>query len=87
MEQGGQEDNAGNDSNDRIFQRQLPAQVEIRISPDDRGFLFADGLYEVVRAYGGKPLKTTEHLDRLARSLRETRIDFSGVADLAVAGT
>ena len=28
----------------------------------------------------------TEHMDRLARSLRETRIDFPGVADLAVAG-
>jgi len=59
---------------------------EIRISPDDRGFLFADGVYEVVRAYGGKPFKMAEHMDRLARSLRETRIDFPGVADLAVAG-
>ena len=59
---------------------------DIHISPDDRGFLFADGVYEVVRAYGGKPFKMTEHMDRLARSLRETRIDFPGVADLAVAG-
>jgi D-alanine transaminase len=59
---------------------------EIHISPDDRGFLFADGVYEVVRAYGGKPFKMAEHMDRLARSLRETRIDFPGVADLAVAG-
>lgn len=59
---------------------------EITISPDDRGFLFSDGVYEVVRAYGGKPFKMAEHMDRLARSLRETRIDFPGVADLAVAG-
>jgi D-alanine transaminase len=59
---------------------------EIQISPDDRGFLFSDGVYEVVRAYGGKPFKMTEHMDRLARSLRETRIDFPGIADLAVAG-
>jgi len=59
---------------------------DIHISPDDRGFLFSDGVYEVVRAYGGKPFKMTEHMDRLARSLRETRIDFPGVADLAVAG-
>ena len=64
------------------FQR----REEISISPDDRGFLFADGVYEVVRAYGGKPFKMAEHMDRLARSLRETRIDFPGVADLAVAG-
>ena len=73
-------------TNDRLFQRQLPAKNEIQISPDDRGFLFADGVYEVVRAYGGKPFKMAEHMDRLARSLRETRIDFPGVADLAVAG-
>jgi len=59
---------------------------EISISPDDRGFLFSDGVYEVVRAYGGKPFKMAEHMDRLARSLRETRIDFPGVVDLAVAG-
>jgi len=59
---------------------------DIHISPDDRGFLFADGVYEVVRAYGGKPFKMAEHMDRLARSLRETRIDFPGIADLAVAG-
>ena len=59
---------------------------DIHISPDDRGFLFSDGVYEVVRAYGGKPFRMAEHMDRLARSLRETRIDFPGVADLAVAG-
>ena len=27
---------------------------EVRISPQDRGFLFADGAYEVVRIYDGK---------------------------------
>ncbi len=59
---------------------------EIQISPDDRGFLFSDGVYEVVRAYGGRPFKMAEHMDRLARSLRETRIDLPGVADLAIAG-
>ncbi|OPY10052.1 MAG: D-alanine aminotransferase [Syntrophaceae bacterium PtaU1.Bin231] len=60
---------------------------EIHISPNDRGFLVADGVYEVVRAYGGTPFRMAEHMDRLARSLRETRIDFPCVADLAVAGT
>jgi D-alanine transaminase len=59
---------------------------DIHISPDDRGFLFSDGVYEVVRAYGGKPFRMAEHMDRLARSLRETRIDFPGIADLAIAG-
>ena len=36
---------------------------------EDRGFQFADGVYEVVRTYGGKPFATDEHLARLARSL------------------
>jgi D-alanine transaminase len=40
----------------------------------DRGFLFADGVYEVVPAYAGKPFLLKEHLARLARSLRELRI-------------
>jgi D-alanine transaminase len=59
---------------------------EITISPDDRGFLFSDGVYEVIRAYRGRPFKMAEHMDRFARSLRETRIDFPGIAELAVAG-
>jgi D-alanine transaminase len=36
---------------------------------EDRGFQFADGVYEVVRTYGGKPFATDKHLARLARSL------------------
>ncbi len=35
----------------------------------DRGFQFADGVYEVVRTYHGKPFATAEHLARLGRSL------------------
>jgi len=68
------------------FNGSFVRKEEIRIAPDDRGFLFADGVYEVVRSYGGKPFKMAEHMDRLARSLRETRIDFPGVAELAAAG-
>jgi D-alanine transaminase len=36
---------------------------------EDRGFQFADGVYEVVRTYGGEPFATDEHLARLSRSL------------------
>ena len=48
--------------------------AEARVSVLDRGFLFADGVYEVVPAYAGKPFGLKEHLARLARSLRELRI-------------
>jgi D-alanine transaminase len=47
---------------------------EIKISPDDRGFLFADGVYEVVRWYEGFFYDMDSHLTRLHRSLRELRI-------------
>ena len=68
------------------FNGQFLPKEEIKISPDDRGFLFADGVYEVIRAYGGKPFKMDEHLKRLARSLKEIRIDFPAVPELAAVG-
>lgn len=48
---------------------------EARISPLDRGFLFGDGVYEVVPVYAGRPFGEAAHLARLRRSLREIRID------------
>ncbi len=47
---------------------------EIRISPDDRGFLFGDGVYEVICAHAGRLFMAGAHFDRLIRSLRELRI-------------
>ena len=40
------------------------------ISVMDRGFLFGDGVYEVIPAYGGLPFRLKQHLDRLEHSLR-----------------
>ncbi len=47
---------------------------EIRISPDDRGFLFAEGIYEVVRWYQGFFFDMDGHSARMKRSLKETLI-------------
>ena len=47
---------------------------EVAISPDDRGFLFADGIYDVIRVYRGKLFKCAEHLERMAHGLRELKI-------------
>ncbi len=41
----------------------------VRISPLDRGFLFGDGIYEVIPVYGRHFLGLEGHLDRLASSL------------------
>jgi D-alanine transaminase len=54
----------------------LIPKAEAAISPEDRGFNFADGIYEVIKYYGGKPFRYSDHLERLRRSLREIRIDF-----------
>jgi len=42
--------------------------VEARIGVEDRGFQFADGVYEVIRVYGGRAFALAEHLARLERS-------------------
>jgi D-alanine transaminase len=45
-----------------------------KISVLDRGFLFGDGVYEVVPAYAGKLFRFDQHMARLDRSLAELRI-------------
>jgi len=42
---------------------------EARISPLDRGFLYADAVYEVMPVYGGRPFRFAAHAGRLSRSL------------------
>ena len=49
---------------------------DVRISPLDRGFLFADGVYEVVPVYNKNPFFFREHLARLYRSLNKIRLDY-----------
>lgn len=61
-------------------------EEEVRISPHDRGFLFADALYEVVRSYDGRLFEASAHWDRLgygAKALRFNRTDFSFLTDVA----
>jgi D-alanine transaminase len=47
---------------------------DAKVSVLDRGFIFGDGIYEVVPAYGGKLFRFDEHLARLNRSLSKLRI-------------
>lgn len=59
---------------------------EATVSVMDRGFLFGDGVYEVIPAYGGRPLRLAHHLARLDGSLAGVRLanplsttDWSGI--------
>jgi D-alanine transaminase len=58
---------------------------EAAISPEDRGFLFADAIYEVVRFYRGRAYRFTEHMERMRDGLAAVRIaaETSGFADVA----
>lgn len=56
-------------------------RAEARLPVDDRGFFFGDGVYEVTRAVRGSLFEWDRHARRLARGLRELRIDYALDAD------
>ncbi|MEE4235730.1 MAG: D-amino-acid transaminase [Anderseniella sp.] len=58
---------------------------EAKVSIFDRGFVFGDGIYEVVPVIGGKMVDKAPFLERLKRSLGELRIDMPMSEDEFVA--
>lgn len=50
------------------------AAAEAKVSVLDRGFIFGDGVYEVIPVYGGRLFRLDQHLDRLDQSLEGIRI-------------
>jgi len=59
------------------------SQDESFISTDDRGFYFADGVYEVIKYYKGLPFCFEDHMMRLKNGLFSVRIDY----DISVLGS
>ena len=62
-----------------FFNNEYLPKPAVHISPDDRAFLFADGVYDVARTYNGHLFHIGAHLNRLDRSLRELRISTPGI--------
>lgn len=56
--------------------REYVSLEEARISPLDRGFLMADGVYEVTSVIGGKLIDFDAHMARLENSLSELRLQL-----------
>jgi D-alanine transaminase len=56
---------------------------EVRVSAQDRGFLFGDAIYEVLRLYRGRPWLEKEHFERLRNSLTAIRINDVDLERLA----
>ncbi|MEK3887637.1 D-amino-acid transaminase [Bacillus sp. FSL K6-3431] len=67
--------------NDQIIDKEN-AKIDI----EDRGYQFGDGVYEVIRIYGGKLFTVNEHLDRFFSSAEKIKIvipfEKSGLLDL-----
>ena len=59
----------------------LPLE-KAHISPLDRGFLFGDGIYEVVRFFDRTGMAMDAHMRRLERSLQLTHISGFNARDL-----
>ncbi len=58
-----------------VNDRFLPLS-EARISVEDRGMQFGDGIYEVLLIHGGYPIFLAEHMERLERSARGIRLSL-----------
>jgi D-alanine transaminase len=63
------------------FNGKLLPLDQISISPLDRGFIFGDGVYEVIPVYEGVMLRGREHFERLQRSMDEIRLDNPHTVD------
>lgn len=59
---------------------------QARVSVFDRGFLFGDAVYEVIRYFNGKPYAMDLHVQRLQRTLREVRFTHFRAEDIVRLG-
>ena len=65
-----------------FFNNEFVEDDKVHISPFDRGFQFADGIYEVIRYYPRNFFELDAHLKRLKYGLTELGITFSNVESL-----
>lgn len=56
-----------------------------RLSVEDRSVQFSDGIYEVVRYYGGQPFRMAEHMARLGRSAAGIELTVPPVDEIVAA--
>ncbi|WP_209123064.1 D-amino-acid transaminase [Alkalihalobacillus sp. BA299] len=51
-----------------LYQNSIIPKDQLKIEMEDRGYMFGDGIYEVVRVYNGVPFTMQEHLERFEQS-------------------
>ncbi|MCG2225259.1 D-amino-acid transaminase [Staphylococcus epidermidis] len=52
-------------------------EEDVKVSYEDRGYVFGDGIYEYIRAYDGKLFTVKEHFERFLRSAEEIGLDLN----------
>ncbi|WP_407372465.1 D-amino-acid transaminase [Carnobacterium sp.] len=57
-----------------IWNNQIVERSEVKIDMEDRGYQFADGIYDVVRVYNGKFFMLDEHVNRLFSSAEKIEL-------------
>jgi len=69
-----------------FYNGQFLQHQEIAISPEDRGFLMGDGVYEVIRSYKGHLFELDAHIERLkngANELQFSNSSFDTIEEIA----
>lgn len=57
-----------------FYKNEFMNKADIQLSPDDRGYYFGDGIYEVFRVYQGQIYEQDAHMQRLQRTANEVRL-------------
>ncbi|MFD4492027.1 D-amino-acid transaminase [Lysinibacillus fusiformis] len=57
-----------------LWNDQIVEEGSIAISPEDRGYQFGDGIYEVIKVYNGNMFTAQEHIDRFYASAEKIRL-------------
>ncbi|GIN93060.1 D-alanine aminotransferase [Siminovitchia terrae] len=60
-----------------ILGDQILERSDVNIDLEDRGYQFGDGVYEVIRVYGGELFTIKEHIERLFQSAKKIKLDVS----------
>lgn len=69
--------------NDQVFLNgKFVERSKALIPADDRGFQFADGVYEVIKYYNGFPFRFEDHLERLKYSLDQLKLNYENLSEL-----
>ncbi|MGG1556359.1 D-amino-acid transaminase [Paenibacillus ferrarius] len=57
-----------------FFKNEFIPAHDVHISPNDRGYYFGDGIYEVFRVYHGELYECDAHMDRLERTASDVKL-------------